>query len=487
MKKIFFCFIAFLLLSTPAKSQNLEGPEFKERQMQPIGELNGFLYYYHIDSQKFKMRLCIYKYDANTLEEVEVKKLFLPQQIGYDLPVEPKIIGNKFYFFYCGWKTNYRDVRLCVFDDHFTNEIYPDLGDLTKNIDVEKFSFDFFLSPDKKNALIEIKLFCDKFKLDVSPGLDVNFVAKTNCEDITLLYFDTQRNEIKMMKKLPIEMDGFRLKSSQFKIDNSNNVTFIASIAQIKNRDNKIEATSTATLKNNEENIKINELKLGDTKKISSYLTQLKNGDVVYFGILDSKVLFRFIPTDKTKQEFETSFSNVDFMKANVDTDIVYNISECQKGYYLSLLDKYSVGMVDKYQTISTAFVNKEGKLMWYKAFPTIKKVYASTDFYYNAPLVFAYNNKNYVCIIENKPYEESKEVLKSLKNNKLIYVSKNEKLNSTLFSIDADGTMKKEVIHDNARILGNPAPWDIVSDKGYFILPLGKGYYTQLKKVYLK
>ncbi len=487
MKKLFFYVIAFFLLSNPFRAQNLEGPAFKEKQMQPIGELNGFLYYYHIDSQKLKMRLCIYKYDANTLEEVEVKKIFLPQQIGYDFPVEPKIIGNNFYFFYYGWKTNYRDVRLCVFNDFFSNEIYPDLGDLTKNIDVEKFSFDVFLSPDKKNVLIEIKLFCDKFKPDISSALDLNFVAKTNCEDITLLYFNTQSNEVKMMKKLPIEMDGLRLKSSQFKIDNSNNVTFIASIAKIKNKNNTIEATSTATLKNDEEKIKINELKLGDTKKISSYLTQLKNGDIVYFGFLDSKILFRFIPTDKTKPEFETVFSNADFMKANVDTDVVYNISECETGYYLSILDKYKAGMVDKYQTIRTAFVDKNGKLMWYKTFPTVKKVYAGTGFYYKLPLVFSYNNKNYVCIIENKPYEETKQVLKALKKAELIYVSKNEKFNSTLFSIDANGNMKKEIIHDNALILGNPLPDNIVSDKGYFILPLGLGYYTQLKKIYLK
>ncbi len=39
-----------------------------------------------------------------------------------------------------------------------------------------------------------------------------------------------------------------------------------------------------------------------------------------------------------------------------------------------------------------------------------------------------------YISIIENKPYEESKQVLKAIQKSEMMCVPKNDKLNTTLY-----------------------------------------------------
>ncbi len=478
MKKTFFYLISFLLLSVcVSKAQTMEGPEFESRTQTPLGTSNGSLYYYNFEVFKKGYKITVYKYNAETLAETSKGELVIPQVEGFkswNLPVVvAKIIDGKFYFFYAVFGKDFKmPIYLTTCNADLTNARHIETGTLIQNANWNTVNYSVNFSPDNKTALIVIKNYCDKMKLKMTGINTAGYSAGTICEDVTLVYFDLVNYTVKATKTLPVEMNGLKLKTRQHQIDNTDNVSFIASIAKEKVITNTIEATSTATLLKDEKNVNISEINIDNTKKISSYLLQLKNGDVAYLGMLDTKVIFRLIPSGKKEKSIETTFLRTK-LTANPNNASFYSFKETEAGYYLCLDHGHS--------DYSVAFINKTGELLWHKIIPGIRKVYTVTEYVDYLPYTFVNDNKLNFVFLENKPYEETKKTLKALNDSVFISQYDYKNFNTTLVTIDELGKTKKDVINDNG--VSYAGPNNIIYDKNFMFLQLS----TRVKSVPLK
>ena len=465
MKKTFLYVISVLLLSIYAgKAQNMEGPGFKVRDQSALGASNGSLYYYNFAVFKKGYKVTVYKYNMETLAETGKEELIIPPVEGFTgwnpQTVTAKIINDKFYFFYTVYG---KDLKLPVYmttcNSDLTNLKHVETGMLVQNAGWSTVNFSVNFSPDNKTALIVIKNCCDKMKLKLTSLTTATYGVNSVCEDVTLVYLDLVNNTVKATKTLPVEMNGFRLRTRLHQIDNNDNVSFIASIVKEKMDDNNtIEATSTATLLKADKNVNISELNLGDTKKISSHLLQLKDGGTVYLGMLDTKIIFRLIPSGAKQKDLETTIPRKK-LTATPNSAAFYELTESDAGYYVCLYHGYS--------NYSVAFINKQGELLWHKTLPAIQKVFESSTTTEPGPYVFSSNSKLYFMFLENKPYEENKKVLKALRDSTYISEYDFKKLNTTLITMDESGKAIKQIVNDNEITFARPDK-DIIRDKDY-------------------
>ena len=481
MKKLtlFLC-LALFANTMFIKAQDVESQELlklKNKDFIAIGESNGNVFYYSWMRFKEDIKITVYKYKEETLELIDTKEVFIkdirPKVFNDHCKIDAYFKNNKFYFFYSLLHSGDFHIGLKTFDETLTNSTDLQLGIIVETGYELLGNFFVSLSPNEKTAIVALKNFSEKKK-----AIGTN--TTTNFENTELVYVDLINNKVFYNKRLPIEIEEFRLSTSQYKTDNEGNITFIASISDRKGR-NRIHAIGIGSLLKNEEKIKISEIDVTGSASISSDLWQAKNGTLIYIAILDSKILFKSLSMGLDKKMVETNISKNAIKEEKTQYDYLFKISETENNYYLS----FSHTSKSYYKKYSVAKINKSGELLWHKFLPVITPlVLVSTGLGVNAT---SYKNKQYVFFSEHKPYEITKKIEKELADSAFATVYDYKKFQTVMMTIDENGMVNKKVLYDNVDFESNPSLKDFSSDNGFLFLPLdGKKAY-RLKKIILK
>ncbi len=485
MKKTLILFVFALIINIlTLNAQDIESPEFKNDKgpfYQTLGASNGFVYYYNVKRVKDEIKINVFKYKESTLELLEEKEV-------YSKDIKPKVFNDhckvsafnkngKFYFFYSLLYSGDFQVSMVTIDENLSNPKETELGVIVET--GYELLGDFFvsLSPDYKSAIVALKNYCEGKK---AIGTNTNVVY----EKTELVYVNLINGTIVYKKPLPIELEESRVRTEQYKTDNDGNITLLVSITDRKNL-RSIKAIGIGFLKKEDKDLKISEINTESSTSISSRFIQAKNGDLVYVGVLSSKILLKIMPLDKTKKMIETSISKSGFDKSDLSSSSLYKVSESENGYFLSFIHGY------KKQAV--AFISKSGEFKWHKVLPLITAIHYNSNGDMGINSIHC-NNKQFVFYTENKPYELTDKIEKMIASNTRNAEYNNKNVNTIMVTFDESGHSDKKVIHDN-EIYGDvngifgadPADAKLIDDTNVLILPIhGKKVY-KLKKIDVK
>lgn len=487
MKKlVLLLFFAVLANVQFVKGQDLESQELLKLRNQdfvPIGESNGYVFYYSWMRFKADLKITVYKYKEENLELVDTKEIFIkdirPKVFNDHCKIDAYFKNNKFYFFYSLLHSGDFHVGLMTVDESLANSQDLQLGVIVETGYELLGNYFISLSPDNKTAIVALKNRCERKK-----AIGTN--TTTNFENTELVCVDLINNKINYSKRLPIDMQEARLSTSQYKTDNDGNLTFIASLSGRKDG-NYVGAVGIGMLNKSDEKIKITEIDVTGSSSISSDLIQTKGGDLIYTGSLSNKTLFKILPMDKSKKWIEISLPVYKSSNEKINDNRLYKVTEADNGYFLTFyhgkLNFYGYSTLFKF---SVSLITKTGELKWHKELPCLVPI--EVNFNGNLGInVISYNNKNFVFFGENKPYELTPRVEKTISETTLYYAYDFKKTNTVMISMDENGTIQKNIINDNEVFVADPSYKDFVSEKGVLFMPLeGKKSY-KLKKIVLK
>ncbi len=463
---LFFTLLSNLQL---VKGQDLESQELlklRNQDFTPIGESNGYVYYYSWIRFKTDLKINVYKYNQDNLELVDTKEIFVkdirPKVFNYHCKINAYIKNNKFYFFYSLLHSGDFHVGLLTVDESLSNTQDLQLGVIVETGYELLGDFYVAFSPDEKSAIVALKNRCERKK-----AIGTN--TTTNFENTELVYVDLMNNKVNYSKRLPIELEEKRLSTSQYKTDNDGSVTCIASISD-RNGGNVVYAVGIAQLPKAAEKLKINEIDVTGSTSISNQLIQAKNGDLVYIGNLGNKILFKLLPLDKSKKWLETNFSN------KSSCGVLYKVVESQNGYFLNFTNDLKL--------FASTFISQTGELKWNKDMPVTKNYFKNYDLHVN---VVAHQAKEYIVCTENKTELYTPKIQRYLDEGYTQYVYDFKNFQTVMYSFDENGMIEKKTVNTDVDFFANPSSTDFVSEKGALFMPLdGKKSY-KLKKITIK
>ena len=483
---LFLCLFANILL---LNAQDVESPEFKnkiEYYYQPLGASNGNIYYYDIIRIKDGIKIHVFKYKESTLELLEEKDVYEKNIKPYVVNHKSKIFGyyknNKYYFFYSVVHADEYNISMVTFDENFTNPKETELDVIAETSSSLLGGFSVSLSPDCKSAIVALKNYNER---------KAEYIGIT--EKTELIYVNLINQTIVYKKFLPIEINGYHLKTKDLKTDNEGNIALIATIcdklrlsADHKRIEVPIKGEGFGFLSKEDKDLKIKEFNLGNSLTISSFFKQTKNGDLIYLADLSDNILMKVLSTDKTKKLLEVSINKNDFVKTGSAGESLFAITESENGYFLNL----ETGGWKHY----VAFISKSGELKWNKELPMATSIYynANGD---NGTTSVCYNNKLIFFTTEHKPYELTDRIQKKLIDigaRNAEYNNKNT--NAIVFTLDESGHVDKRIIYDN-EIYGSSngnfgattGNVNLFDDSNIFIMPILSPKLFRLNKIIIK
>lgn len=502
MKNLFLAAVAclFTLQTFSQETTSLTLPKTDIFKFMPIGENNGFLYYFMPNRASGGLKIELYKIKESTFELVERKvvevdidgrKAFLNNDY---VPMKAYVKNNKFYFFYCVASSGDYYIKMTSLDENLNNPKTRDLGVMVET-GYEGLGFFYVdISPDKKSAIVALKNKCERKKA-VGTNTDVVY------DNTELVCVDLISDKIVYSKRIPIELEENRVQTRNYKIDNYQNVSFIISITN-RQSTAAIKAIGTATWNKADDKMKIKETDVKGSKSISNKFWDTKNGDILYTELLDTKLNLNVIPMDKTKQEIHVTLLKKDFLdEKEIDLPVekqgrdgkmylmpsnfkisMIGFSESENGYFITLSRLKRNRPLNYY----VFFIDKKGLLVWKKKLAFLHPVfYNDNAFCLNR--TGCYKNKNYIFVYENKPYDNSDKIKKLLEAEEFYIEYNYKKDNTIMFSIDEKGTANKKTINDNLTSESSLNEDDYFSDNGVYYTELnGKGD-LKLQKIELK
>lgn len=284
---IIIALAAFILLA-PSRLYAQEKPIFESATTLYEGQSPGFfggdesgLYFYNLKSVDSKPHLIIEKKNINTLELIFSKEVpdynKFQSMVRRSSPfVQCFLINAKVYCFY-QYIDNKKDTMYVmlqtVTSSGEVSEVYNVLKVPTRNTwasSVVKFSPDnefFFVCPNPNSLYLNpFAASGEKFNIDLQSKL-----------------YKTTSLELIWEKNLSSYVNNLSYKASEFTIDNNKNLYFLIEDKN-KNPQLSVLQTNSPTLK------QIPELLSPDIKYEGVALKILKNGDVMYSGIVGGKV-----------------------------------------------------------------------------------------------------------------------------------------------------------------------------------------------------
>ncbi len=486
MKKIPL-YILFLLGNISLMlSQNLKSveiPRLKNNNMFFLGESNGNVFFYANELHKNNIKLTIYKYKSSNLELLESKEIVMNnfERKVFDnnkgsCRIEALYRNNRFYFFYSLIYSGDYHVYLKTLDENLNNEKTVQIGSILETGYELLGNFYISYSPDYKNALIVLKNFCEKKKV-VGSNTEIY-------ENTELINYDLTNDKIVFSKKLPLEIEGLRLKSEQYKLDIEGNVLCVAALAERKDGRSVIRSMAIGCIKNAKEEFTAMEIDLTGIKSVSTNLHHLKNGDFLLTMVSEGAIKAKYVSLKNPSRNYEKMTSSVNFK----NDFYVDHIDESSKGFYLTLCKKGEKSFSDfyGYNFFGAAFISLEGELNWSKTLSTVN------PFYYNS-VTNAYStslvskNKLHVFFLDQKSIELTPKEQKLL-NDGITYRQYDFKKFNTMESvINEDGKIDMRIINTNEDFELNPSGSDhiLYNESAYFVMSSPKSF--MIKKIELK
>lgn len=487
MKKLIpFLFLALITSRLSIKAQDVDSPEFENKKgpyYQALGASNGAVYYYNIKRVKDDIKINIFKYKESTLELLEEKEVFskniAPKVFKDNCQVSAYNKNGNFYFFYSLIYSGDYHVSMITVDENLSNAKETEIGTIVETGYELLGEFQVALSPDNKSAIVALKNYCEGKK---AIGTNTGVVF----ENTELIYLNLINQNVIYKKRLPIELEESRLKTDQYKTDNEGNVTLIASITDRKSL-RSIKAIGFGFLKKQDSDLKITEINTENSTSISSSFIQTKNGDLLYIGNLNSKILFKLFPSDKNKNTIEQSISKNGFEKTDAINNYLFKVSESENGFFLTFIHATYSNSI-----LSVAFISKSGEFKWHKLLPKTTAIHYNTNGEFGINTV-CYKNKQYVIYSENKPYELTEKVKKMIESNTKTAEYNNKNVNTVMATLDETGVLIKKIIHDNAiygdvngSIGADPYFSKLIDDTGILVITINGKKVFRLKKINL-
>ena len=387
--------------------------------------------------------------------------------------VEVAYKNNKFYIFYSLIYSGDYHIYLKTLDENLANEKNIELGVIAETGKELLGNFYLTYSPDNKTALVVLKNFCERKKV-----IGLNFEIFENTE---LINYDLINDKVIFSKKLPIEIEGLRLKSEQYKLDNEGNIACVTALAERKDGQSTIRSMAIGYLEKNKEQLTAMDINLKGISTLTSNFYQLKNGDLLYIVVSELGVKVKYISPKDQNKNFEKTLP-LSFFKG-IEKIIVVNILEHSNGFYLTLKQRRSSWNTSPAIAYGVSNISKTGDFLWYKSFELIKPIFEHV--YENFHVTSAvYNNKLHVFYIENQPYEMTEKIKKQLDKNVIATTYNLKKFNTIEMSVDENGKLEKQIINDNQTFFLNPYVLNNIQNAGnfYFIMTFKNAY--KVKKI---
>lgn len=456
MKNLFLCIVcSFAFNGFGQEFKSLELLKTSMEKFKPIGENNGFLYYYVPNRGAGGLKIEIYKIKESTFElvdrkivdvEITGRKAFLNED---NVAMKAYFKNNKFYFFYCMANSGDFYVYLTTIDETLSNLKTTELGVMVET-GYEKLGFFYVdLSPDFKSAIVTLKNKCERKK---AVGTNTNVIY----ENTELVYVDLINEKIIYSKRLPIEMDEMRFKTQNYVTDNEGNITFVAMIAKRKKDSfmNTINGIGIGKLDGKDEKMKLTEIDTKGSTTVNYQIIKNKQDDVIHIEKLDNSLTYKKHHLDNLKQISE--------YKIAIEKSYDLSFNTTNNGYLIEDEKNYIL-------------LNEKLEILWklnQKNFFNVEQ--ASLRLLYDGQdenFIYSFKNKIYFIWNEAKSYELTEKNKKILANKYKFYPQYGPDLkteNTVLCSVDENGNQtKKRIINDNMNFEFRFLKEDYVSDAG--------------------
>ncbi len=464
MKKILvlFCLLS-TTLSTSAQTFTKEGESMEIKSKYPNADFLGsdnenyYAVSYNLDN---KFIFDFLKVNKNSLSKVSQQQLtvefqkfhYLQETGACDLNVFFR--QDKIYIIYGlldteGSTADFR-IYMKVLNKNF--EIISDeqIGHIVDTGYEKQGSYEVVLSPDGKTALVVMKNLCEKKK-----AFGYNMIVFENTE---LVWIDLASGKKTFSKFLPIEDGDKRIKTSQYKLANNGNLTFI--LMHYPKSDHRTTFASYIGInKFKKEDIEVNEIKFNSTDSIvSNSLTQLPNEKVIYLFKTKNRYIYKIINVSDGKVELEKEYSLHKSKDGELETD-VKEIFESDKHFYFLSLGHISTPFY--YEEYMTAYkLTKEGEFVWARVIPkktANRKAYRhiySKD-YFDVKAVLEKDTLKLVFLehMDKQPIQTGN----TFDCSKQIYTDGNPivKSNVVSYNLSPAGNVSKKIIIANTKDLG--------------------------------
>lgn len=483
-KLLFFCYL--FLYTSFVFSQNIESavvPAMKNTDLIPLGEINGVAYFYGTEIHKVDITLTIYKFKSSSLEFVDSKEVFIKDFNGKvfnnnrgSCKIDALLKNNKFYFFYSLISGGDYHIYLKTLDESLSNEKTTELGTIIETGNELLGNFFVSYSPDYKHALVTLKNFCEIKKV-VGANIEIY-------ENTELINYDIINDKAIFSKKLPIELEGSRLKTDQYKIDNDGNIAFIVAIAEKKKEERQrisIKSVAVGYLEKTKEQFTTMNVDLTGAVTLNYKLLQLKNGDLFYILASRAVVKIKYVSPSTPSKNYEKKIENFTDYTRDFHIDDIY---ELPSGFHIAFSNNRVLNTPIEY--FGVANISSTGDLKWSKSLSVIAPLYFYNEGIFEQSTAF-YNNKLHVYYFENKPYELTDKIKKNIEEQVKYGVYDYKKFNTEEAIIDENGKIEKNVINDNETFVLHPnLPKNLTNDpSSYFSMYYKKNF--KIKKVGLK
>ncbi len=429
MKNLFLCIACLFVFNCFGQEvQSLELLKTNMEKFKPIGESNGFLYYYVPNRGAGGLKIEIYKIKESTFElvdrkivdvEVTGRKVFLNED---NAAMKAYFKNNKFYFFYCMASSGDFYVYLTTMDESFANMKTTEIG-VMEGVERNYFGFLYVdLSPDFKSAIVTLKNTCESR----SKARIAYTIVYENTE---LVYVDLINEKIVYSKRLPIELDKLRYMTKDYITDNEGNITFIASIVKREIIAGTIflSGIGVGYFKKSDETMSVKEIDIKGSKTIYYSIVKNKKGNIFHTQKLNDDVVYKIQPLDKSKKMIEV------------------------KGYYLNHVSTDDGNLVE----------NENNFIFLNDNLEEVRKINKKDIFNLPKEASSLTNSREYS--LKNKTFF----IWGEAKASELSEKDKNTK-NTFMCSVDENGIVKtKRLINDNLIYEFDFSSEDYVSDAG--------------------
>lgn len=488
MTRILSLIVCLLILRpTNSFSQISESaviPYTKNANLTSLGGSNGYIFFYATELHREVIRITIYKFKADNLELVESKDIVMKDFSPYAFTGTGKIIGtlknNKIFFFYSLIEEHDYSVFVKTLDENLSNERTVELGSIKETGYQNLGNFFVEYSPDNRLALLTLTNYCERKK---AVGLNTEIF-----EDTEFIDYDMVSNQVEYRKRIPIDIDAYRQKTQQHKIDNDGNVAFISTLAEREDRYGYVRGISLGYSTSEKDQLAFSKINTEGMSSFSSGLYLLKNSDLVYAAVSKNKVKIKYVSVKNPSMNYEKEV-NSSYLRDFKDDFQIEDLVETGDGFYLifrkaGIMDYTGYISYSEDRFLPIAFFDKAGNYKWSKLLPVIKPLYR----YYERRGVNAVfsNNKLHVFYTENKPYEITEKNQKLLDEDRTILAKDYKKHHTVEAIVDENQVITKQTIEDSTGFLVNPKEENMVLYEGnlYFVSD-GKKVF-KIKKVIL-
>ncbi len=437
-----------------------------------MGSDDHSFYTYKVDVHK-EIMITFNKGDINNLNVSTTKNLNIPiRPYAYNTfkghcSVHLYYVHNKILIFYSLLQSGDYHIFLKILDSDF-NEISTQQIGLIEETGYElRGSMEYAFSPDKKMVMLASTNYCERKK---AIGTNANDAVYEKTE---LAWFNTDTGEKLYSKFLPVETESYRISTSDYLIDNNGNMSclllYYDKARQGIGPSRGVLGANTCYSKFKQEELTTNEIKLTEEdKSIRNLFGQLKNGDVIYYGITQTRCLYKCINMAKGTATVEKEY----LKPSHLELENIKQVFEAEDGYYL--VGEKRSGFDDPCD-ISVIKMDKTGEYLWDKTLPN-KANYSYYGFnrnadYSNYKTIFINNTLQFILLEKKNTDPDTDDHTSVINGNEFLQYDKLlSGSNMVCYSINSNGKIgTKKVLHENDKAKG------VVPYSGDIILPDGK------------